>query len=77
VQARFAPARRLAPGGNFAWPTSDFAEDFQRGQEQTWREVSLLRQRHLQPYAARHFKDVLRLCDQYGVDHRCRQCRLG
>jgi hypothetical protein len=74
VQAQFAPARRLAPGGHFAWPALgpalDFAEDFQRVQEQTWREVSLLRQRHLQPYAARHFKDLLRLCDQYGVDHR-------
>jgi len=70
LQAQFAPARRLAPGGHFAWPALDFAEDYQRVHEQTWREVSLLRQRHLQPYAARHFKDLLRLCDQYGVDHR-------
>lgn len=66
TQAQFAPARRLAPGGNFAWPASDF----RRVQEQGWREVSLLRQRHLQPYTTRHFKDLLRLCDQYGVDHR-------
>jgi hypothetical protein len=30
----------------------------------------LVRQRHLQPWASRQFKDVLRQCDQYGVDHR-------
>ncbi|MDZ7856550.1 UvrD-helicase domain-containing protein [Sphaerotilus sp.] len=29
----------------------------------------LVRQRHLQPWASRQFKDVLRQCDQYGVDH--------
>jgi Ankyrin repeats (many copies) len=28
-----------------------------------------LRQRHLQAYAAKNFKDVLRLCDAHGVDH--------
>jgi hypothetical protein len=70
TQAQFAPARNLAPGGNFAWPASDFALDYRLVQERAWRNVSLLRQRHLQPYAARHFKDLLRLCDQYGVDHR-------
>lgn len=70
IQAQFAPARRLAPGGRFAWPSVDPALEFKRVQEQIWRDVAQLRQRHLQLYAARHFKDLLRLCDQYGVDHR-------
>ncbi|MCW5238034.1 hypothetical protein D5047_17855 [Verminephrobacter eiseniae] len=55
-QAQFAPALRLAPGGNLDRAVA-------------WREGALLRQRHLQPYAARNFKDLLRQCDQYGVDH--------
>lgn len=71
TQAQFAPARSLAPGGGFAWPGPNlFREDLMRVQEQAWRGVALLRQRHLQPYAARNFKDLLRLCEQYGVDHR-------
>jgi hypothetical protein len=70
-QAQFAPARSLAPGGSFGWPASDLSfEDFERVQQQTLRAVASLRQRHLQPYAVRNFKDLLRLCDQYGVDHR-------
>jgi hypothetical protein len=36
----------------------------------TLRGPDLVRQRHLQPWAGRQFKDVLRQCDQYGVDHR-------
>jgi len=31
--------------------------------------VSALRQRHLQTYAVKNFKDILRLCDTHGVDH--------
>ena len=70
-QAQFAPARALAPGGSFAMPVPSFAgADVRHVTEQAWRSVAMLRQRHLQPYAARNFKDVLRLCDQYGVDHR-------
>jgi hypothetical protein len=34
------------------------------------RTVAALRQRHLQPYAARNFKEVLRQADVHGVDHR-------
>ena len=33
------------------------------------RAVAALRQRQLQPYAAKNFKDILRLCDAHGVDH--------
>ncbi|MCW5321512.1 hypothetical protein D5039_10230 [Verminephrobacter aporrectodeae subsp. tuberculatae] len=70
-QAQFAPARRLAPDGNFGWAAGFIAQDSQRVREQAWREVGLLRQRYLQPYTARNFKDLLRQCDQYGIDHRC------
>jgi len=72
MQAQFAPARTLAPGGAFGSPAMDSAHEHvvRRSMVQGWRAVDLLRQRHLQPYAGRNFKDVLRLCDQYGVDHR-------
>ena len=70
-QAKFAQALRLAPSGAFGWSESDFGLDFKFVQEQAWRDVAVQRQRHLQPYVTRHFKDLLRLCDQYGVDHRC------
>ncbi len=33
------------------------------------RAVISLRHRHLQPYVAKNFKDILRQCDVYGVDH--------
>jgi hypothetical protein len=71
TRAQFAPARSLAPGGGFAWPGPHLVrEDFMRVQEQAFRGAAALRQRYLQPYAARNFKDIMRLCDQYGVDHR-------
>ena len=72
TQAQFTPARNLAPSGRFAWPASNFLapDHIKRVQEQAWRGVAVLRQRHLQPYVAHNFKDLLRLCDQYGVDHR-------
>ena len=40
-----------------------------RQQELSLRAVAALRQRHLQAYAAKNFKDILRLCDVHGVDH--------
>ncbi len=36
---------------------------------QARRSVAALRQRHLQAYAAKNFKDILRLCDLHGADH--------
>ena len=71
TQAQFAPARGMAPGGSFGWPAANAApEDFSRVRHQSWRSVAVQRQRHLLPYTARNFKDLLRVCDQYGVDHR-------
>ena len=76
--AQFAPARSLAPEGSFIW-ASDHAHGWVPGvlpkvvgerQRLVVRTVAALRLRHLQPYAARNFKDVLRACDQYGTDHR-------
>ncbi|MFM2069604.1 MAG: hypothetical protein RLZZ584_4513, partial [Pseudomonadota bacterium] len=72
--AQFAPARSLAPQGDFGWLTNAALRGFQlpeadRQQELALRAVASLRQRHLQPYAAKNFKDVLRLCDVHGVDH--------
>jgi len=70
TEAHFGPARSLTLRTSLHWTASNFAEEFQRGQEHGWRGAELLRQRQLQPYAARNFKDVLRQCDQYGIDHR-------
>ena len=74
ARANFQPARSLAPDGDFGW-IGDSAmlgvqlPDWKKQQELSLRAVAVLRQRHLQPYAAKNFKDILRLCDAHGVDH--------
>ena len=71
TQAHFQAARALAPGGEFgALAPGDFSGDYARQQHLAWRAAASLRQRHLQPYTAHNFKDLLRQCDQYGVEHR-------
>ena len=71
AKAQFQAARSLAPGGEFgALPSDDYFGDYARQQQLGWRAVASLRQRHLQPYAAHNFKNLLRQCDVYGVDHR-------
>lgn len=71
-QAKFQPALSLAPGGEFGAPRQEFFEaaGYKRQLDLAWRAVVSLRQRHLQPYTAHNFKDLLRQCDTYGVDHR-------
>ena len=76
AKAQFPPARGLAPDGDFGW-IGDAAMlgvrlSHQEGQQQqlALRAVAAVRQRHLQPYAAKNFKDVLRLCDVHTVDYR-------
>ncbi|HSV36813.1 MAG TPA: hypothetical protein VLI46_14725 [Ramlibacter sp.] len=70
AQAQFQAARSLAPGGEFGeLPADDYFGDNARQQQLAWRATAALRQRHLQPYAAHNFKDILRQCDQHGVDH--------
>ena len=43
--------------------------EWERAEAHTRRTVAASRQRHLQAYAARNFKDILRQCDVHGVDH--------
>ncbi len=72
----FAPARDLVRDGRLAWvgttqpPRYAFADWDRDEEEHTRRAVAAARQRHLQAYAAKNFKDILRACDQHGVDHR-------
>ena len=74
ARANFQTARSLAPEGDFGW-IGDSAmlgvqrPDWKKQQELSLRAVAALRQRHLQTYAAKNFKDILRLCDAHGVDH--------
>ena len=75
AKAQFPPARGLAPDGGFGWigdaamPGARLTD--QAGQQHlALRAVAALRQRHLQPYMAKNFKDILRLCDVHSVDHQ-------
>jgi hypothetical protein len=43
--------------------------EWEKQQHLSLRAVGALRQRHLQAYAAKNFKDILRLCDIHGVEH--------
>lgn len=72
ASAQFQAARSLAPGGSFGLPAhwNGAPEGLRSQQTQAWRAVASLRQRHLAPYVARNFKEVLRQCEQYGIDHR-------
>ncbi len=78
--AQFQPARSLVPGEVLGTlPTAAYRHAYQHGtsvqdeQERLTqlvsRSIASLRNRHLQPYTAHNFKDLLRQCDQYGVDH--------
>ena len=74
AKAQFQPARVLAPDGKFGW-IGDAAilglrlTDHEKQQQLALRAIASLRHRHLQPYAAKNFKDILRLCDVHSVDH--------
>ena len=74
----FVPARTLAPTGTYGDMTARLQRLMAGGRAAApvdasapeFRAVQTLRARHLQPWAARNVKDILRQCDQYGVDHR-------
>ena len=74
AKAGFQPAMVLAPDGEFG-QYSHLAyqhgvyPDQRRLQELAKRAITALRQRHLQPYAAKNFKDILRQCEVYNIDH--------
>lgn len=77
---QFQPTRGLVhPGEHYAVPKE--AQDWQASRTPGNAGTNLMRvrqarayqallQRQLQPVAGRNFKDVLRECDTYGVDHR-------
>lgn len=80
AKAHFQPAASLAPGdtyGQLKQSDIDFKGSFpydvegrmMRQEQLGWRAADALRQRHLQPYTAHNFKELLRQCDSYGVDH--------
>lgn len=77
-EVEFPPARQwVRPGMPCVYPTrSDDMRHAADGRLFNALQVNALRarnaviQRHVQPYQARHFKDLLRECDTYGVDHR-------
>jgi hypothetical protein len=70
----FAPARNLVNAGMFVgagWRDERLARPmYEQAQALVRRTVAAMRQRHLQPYAGKNFKDVLRAADTHGVDHR-------
>jgi len=70
----FQPAKGLVDDGCFNSAGSTLIRrmslpEWDRLEAQTRRTVAASRQRHLQAYTARNFKDLLRLCDVHGVDH--------
>ncbi len=70
----FQQARGLVEDGSFNMASSTLPRrmslpEWERLEAHTRRSVAAVQQRHLQPYAAKNFKDILRLCDVHGVDH--------
>ena len=70
----FLPAKGLVDGGSFNMAGSTLIRrmnmpEWDRLEAHTRRIVAAAHQRHLQTYAAKNFKDILRLCDVHGVDH--------
>jgi hypothetical protein len=74
AQTPFPLARGLVEDGSFHGVGTTLPRRLNLPQWEQWemharRSVAAARQRHLQAYAAKNFKDLLRLCDQHGVDH--------
>lgn len=70
----FLPAKGLVELGSFNGAGTTLAKrmhmpEWDRQEAHTRRTVAASRQRHLLAYAAKNFKDILRLCDVHGVDH--------
>jgi hypothetical protein len=72
--ANFAPVRGFVDMGAFVgagWRDDRFERPLWDPQQALVRRtVAALRQRYLQLYAGKNFKDVLRAADAHGVDHR-------
>ena len=74
VTVNYQPALGLTLDGEFCWIGNPnrlgiYLEDYEATTKLAHRAVVTLRQRHLQPYLAKNFKEVLRQCDVHGVDH--------
>lgn len=82
TEARFEPARTLVPGETYGKlkprtefssvydeKTYDYSREYERLEQLGYRAATSVRQRHQQSFTAHNFKDILRQCDQYGVDH--------
>ncbi len=73
--AGFAPARGLMEERDFVGagtllpPRYGFEDPWLARQQLVRRTLAAARQRHLQPYQARNFKDILRLADLHGPGH--------
>lgn len=73
--ARFAPARGLmeehgfAGAGTLLPPQYGIQGPWLARQELVRKTVAAVHQRHLQPYQAKNFKDILRAADTHGPDH--------
>ncbi|HMO45739.1 MAG TPA: AAA family ATPase [Rubrivivax sp.] len=74
-EAGFAPARGLmderefAGAGTLLPPRYAIEGPWLTRQQLVRRTVAAVHQRHLQPYQAKNFKDILRAADTYGPDH--------
>lgn len=75
AHSKFAPARGLmdehdfAGGGTLQPPRYGFSGPWQARQQLVRKTVAAAHQRHLNPYQAKNFKDILRAADTYGPDH--------
>ena len=73
-RVNFGPAKALVQDGDFTGagtlhPHGIFIPELDRQEALTRRTVAAARQRHLQPWQARHVKELLRQVDTYGPDH--------
>ncbi|WP_051675847.1 ankyrin repeat domain-containing protein [Polaromonas glacialis] len=69
--SRFEPALRLAQAMDAVSNPYHYDRlDVQEAPKYIVKKIAAVAERQRQPYAGRAFKDVLRQCDQYGVDHR-------
>ena len=65
----FAPARNMLLGQLFEAVQPDSKTNYGARMVQDRNQVVSLRRRYMQPYTAHNFKDLLRQCDTYGIDH--------
>jgi hypothetical protein len=69
--SRFEPALRVAQAMDAVSNPYHYDRlDVQEAPKYIAKKIEAVAERQRQPYAAKAFKDVLRQCDQFGVDHR-------